>query len=77
MAWLYPDWFNLKAITVKIGEDTVKVATHPTFEVTPDTAVWLRFPADEIRWVDWDSGRVLYPLTTGMAENTLCENLSF
>jgi multiple sugar transport system ATP-binding protein len=49
-------------LTVKIGKDTIKVATHPTFQVMPDTDVWLRFPADKIRWIDRDSGRVLYPL---------------
>ena len=48
-------------LTVRIGEDIVKVATHPTFEVAPDMDVWLRFPADKIRWVDRDSGRVCYP----------------
>jgi multiple sugar transport system ATP-binding protein len=48
-------------LTVEIGEDIVKVATHPTFFVDPGTDVWLRFPADKIRWVDRDSGRVLYP----------------
>ena len=47
-------------LTVNIGSDTVKVATHPTFQVQPDEDVWLRFPADKIRWVDKDSGRVLY-----------------
>jgi multiple sugar transport system ATP-binding protein len=48
-------------LTVKIGEDLVKVATHPTFRVTPGTDVWLRFPADKIRWLDRDNGKVLYP----------------
>jgi multiple sugar transport system ATP-binding protein len=48
-------------LTVKIGEDTVKVATHPTFEAQPNADVWLRFPADKIRWIDRDSGKVLYP----------------
>ena len=47
-------------LTVNIGSDTVKVATHPTFEVAPDEDVWLRFPADKIRWVDRDSKQVLY-----------------
>ncbi len=47
-------------LTVNIGDDTVKVATHPTFDVAPDTDVWLRFPADKIRWVDRDSEQVLY-----------------
>jgi multiple sugar transport system ATP-binding protein len=48
-------------LTVEIGEDIVKVATHPTFEVTMGMDVWLRFPADKIRWVDRESERVLYP----------------
>ncbi|MBW7884541.1 MAG: ABC transporter ATP-binding protein [Caldilineaceae bacterium] len=48
-------------LTVKIGNNTVKVATHPTFQVEPDQDVWLRFPADKIRWIDRDSGKVLYP----------------
>lgn len=48
-------------LTVTIGEDTVKVATHPTFEVAPGQTVWLRFPAEKVRWVDRDTGIVLYP----------------
>jgi multiple sugar transport system ATP-binding protein len=47
-------------LTVNIGDDTVKVATHPTFQVAPDEDLWLRFPADKIRWVDRDSRQVLY-----------------
>jgi multiple sugar transport system ATP-binding protein len=47
-------------LTVNIGEDTVKVSTHPTFKVAPNDDVWLRFPADKIRWVDRDSMKVLY-----------------
>jgi multiple sugar transport system ATP-binding protein len=48
-------------LTVQIGKDIVKVSTHPTFEVAPGEDVWLRFPADKIRWVDRDTGQVLYP----------------
>jgi len=48
-------------LTVKIGNDLVKVATHPTFRVTPGTDVWLRFPAEKIRWVDRESGQLLLP----------------
>jgi multiple sugar transport system ATP-binding protein len=48
-------------LTVQIGQDIVKVSTHPTFAVTPGSDVWLRFPADKIRWVDRDSGEVLHP----------------
>ena len=48
-------------LTVKIGDDLVKVSTHPTFRVEPGMRVWLRFPAEKIRWVDRDNGKVLYP----------------
>jgi multiple sugar transport system ATP-binding protein len=48
-------------LTVKIGDDLVKVATHPTFKVMPGTDVWLRFPGEKIRWVDRDSGQLLFP----------------
>jgi multiple sugar transport system ATP-binding protein len=48
-------------LTVQIGQNLVKVSTHPTFEVSPGDNVWLRFPADKIRWVDRASGQVLYP----------------
>ena len=48
-------------LTVKIGNDLVKVATHPTFRVTPGSDIWLRFPAEKIRWVDRDNGKALYP----------------
>lgn len=48
-------------LTVQIGEDVVKVSTHPTFAVEPGQEIWLRFPADKIRWVDPRTGRVLYP----------------
>ena len=47
-------------LTIQIGDDIVKVSTHPTFEITPDMDVWLRFPEDKIRWVDRDSGDVIY-----------------
>ncbi|HSM55370.1 MAG TPA: ABC transporter ATP-binding protein [Candidatus Sulfomarinibacteraceae bacterium] len=48
-------------LTVRVGQDLIKVATHPTFQVEPGSNVWLRFPADKIRWIDRDSGKVLYP----------------
>ena len=48
-------------LTVKIGANTVKVSPHPSFAVAADQDVWLRFPAEKIRWVDRDSGQMLYP----------------
>jgi multiple sugar transport system ATP-binding protein len=48
-------------LTIQIGNNIVKVATHPTFQASPGMDVWLRFPADKIRWVERESGRILYP----------------
>jgi multiple sugar transport system ATP-binding protein len=47
-------------LTVKIGDDVVKVATHPTFPVQPDSDIWLRFPEDKIRWIERDTQHVVY-----------------
>ena len=46
--------------SLQIGEDIVKVSTHPTSEIEPGLDVWLRFPAGKIRWADRETGRVLY-----------------
>jgi multiple sugar transport system ATP-binding protein len=48
-------------LTVKIGDNIVKVATNPAFEAVSGMDVWLRFPAEKTRWIDPESGRVLYP----------------
>jgi len=48
-------------LTVKIGDSMVKVSTHPTFPVSSGSKVWLRFPADKIRWYDRDTEKMLYP----------------
>lgn len=48
-------------LTVNIGSDTIKVSTHPTFAVAPNQDIWLKFPADKIRWIDRDSKLALYP----------------
>jgi multiple sugar transport system ATP-binding protein len=47
-------------LTVQIGDDIVKVSTHPNFEVEPGMEVWLRFPEAKIRWIDRESGLALY-----------------
>ncbi|MEM7333261.1 MAG: ABC transporter ATP-binding protein [Chloroflexota bacterium] len=47
-------------LTVKMGSDTIKVSTHPDMGIQSNQQVWLRFPADKIRWINRDSGNVLY-----------------
>ncbi|MCZ7545488.1 MAG: ABC transporter ATP-binding protein [Anaerolineae bacterium] len=48
-------------LTIQVHGDVIKVSTHPDFNVAADSDIWLRFPADKIRWIDRDSGRALYP----------------
>ncbi len=50
-------------LTVKFERNVIKVSTHPTFLTAPNQDIWLRFRTDKIRWVDPDSGKVLYPET--------------
>ncbi len=47
-------------LTVAMGQDRIKVSTHPDMQIRSGQTVWLRFPADKIRWIDRDSGKVLY-----------------
>ena len=49
-------------LTVKIGANTDQ-GLHPSRlrDARPIQDVWLRFPADKIRWIDPDTKRALYP----------------
>ncbi|MGH1492887.1 MAG: ABC transporter ATP-binding protein [Acidimicrobiales bacterium] len=46
-------------LTVEIGGQRLKVSTHPSFDAAADQQVWIRFPTDQIRWIDPKSERVL------------------
>ncbi len=48
-------------LTVAFGAHRIKVSTHPSFETRADADVWLRFPADKIRWIDPETKRTPYP----------------
>ncbi len=39
--------------------NAIKVSTHPTFEATPGQDLWIRFPPDQIRWINPKTGLVL------------------
>ncbi|MEM9565404.1 MAG: ABC transporter ATP-binding protein [Actinomycetota bacterium] len=39
-------------LTVGMGTHRLKVSTHPTFPAKADDELHLRFPADQIRWID-------------------------
>lgn len=48
-------------LTAAFGENRIKVSTHPSFATRADADVWLRFPADHIRWIDPETQQALYP----------------
>lgn len=39
-------------LTVDLGGNRLKVSTHPTFNVSPGSRVWLQMPPDQIRWIN-------------------------
>jgi multiple sugar transport system ATP-binding protein len=48
-------------LTVKTGEDILKVSTPPHLFPEPDSSVWLRLETHRIRWMDPDSGTAIHP----------------
>jgi multiple sugar transport system ATP-binding protein len=48
-------------LTIHIGDDVLKVSTHPDFPARAGEPLWLRFPVQKIRWMDRDTGRAIVP----------------
>jgi multiple sugar transport system ATP-binding protein len=48
-------------LTIHIGDDVLKVSTHPDFPAQAGEPLWLRFPVQKIRWMDRDTGRAIAP----------------
>jgi multiple sugar transport system ATP-binding protein len=48
-------------LTVRSGEDLLKVSTSPRLFPEPDSRVWLRLEPSRIRWMDPESGSALDP----------------
>jgi multiple sugar transport system ATP-binding protein len=46
-------------LTVRSGEDLLKVSTSPRVFPEPDSAVWLRLEPNRIRWMDPETGSAL------------------
>lgn len=46
-------------LTARIGEDTVKVSTHPDFQVSAGDTIWLRFPESKVRYMNPETGQVI------------------
>lgn len=48
-------------LTIHVGQEALKVSTHPDFTAKMGQKIWLRFPSSKIRWMDKDSGRAIVP----------------
>jgi multiple sugar transport system ATP-binding protein len=46
-------------LTVRAGDDTLRVATRADVVAAPDTDVWLRIPPEHVRWLDRATGAAL------------------
>jgi multiple sugar transport system ATP-binding protein len=46
-------------LTVRSGEDVLKVSTPPHLFPPPESLIWLRIEAHRIRWMDADSGTAI------------------
>ena len=58
-------------LTVRSGEDTLKVSTSPRLFPEPDSSVWLRLEPNRIRWMDPETGAAVdssRPVTHAAAE---------
>jgi multiple sugar transport system ATP-binding protein len=47
-------------LTVKTGDDLLKVSTPPHLFPAPDSSIWLRLETHRIRWMDSDSGTAIH-----------------
>ena len=57
-------------LTVEIGGQRLKVSTHPSFPAVADQEVWIRFPAEQIRWIDPATELVLAAGSAGTTMST-------
>lgn len=46
-------------LTVKVGDERVKVNTHADAVYQPGQAIWLQLTPDKIRWMDYTSGKAI------------------
>jgi multiple sugar transport system ATP-binding protein len=51
-------------LTVKSGDDLLKVSTPPHLFPEPNSSIWLRLEHRRIRWMDAESGRAIPPVNT-------------
>ncbi|MCL4255346.1 MAG: TOBE domain-containing protein, partial [Anaerolineae bacterium] len=52
---------SMNLLTIHAQGETIKLSTHPDFTISPNEQIWVRFPANKIRWIDKDSGMAIVP----------------
>ena len=57
-------------LTVRCGEDTLKVSVPPDLFPMPETDVWLRLQPARIRWMDRETGVAIHTGTEELATET-------
>jgi multiple sugar transport system ATP-binding protein len=57
-------------LTVRCGEDTLKVSIQPELFPQPESDVWLRLEPARIRWMDRDTGVAIHTGTEELATDT-------
>ena len=57
-------------LTVRCGEDTLKVSVQPDLFPTASSDVWLRLEPARIRWMDRDTGTAIHTGTEQFATDT-------
>ncbi|MBA3400449.1 MAG: ABC transporter ATP-binding protein [Actinobacteria bacterium] len=57
-------------VTVRCGEDTLKVSIPADLFPQPDSDVWLRLEPTRIRWMDRETGRAIHTGAEALATDT-------
>ncbi len=47
-------------LTARLGDNVIKISTHPDFKTRVHDQIWLRFPDNKIRWLDSDTGQSVF-----------------
>ncbi|MEZ4667290.1 MAG: ABC transporter ATP-binding protein [Anaerolineae bacterium] len=48
-------------LTIPVGDEVIKLSTHPDFTAEVGQSIWISFPANKIRWMDAESGKAITP----------------
>ena len=60
-------------LTVRVGDDMLKVSTPPDIFPAPDSDVWLALDPARIRWMDRDSGHAVAAMDAAAAQHEVAD----